>query len=356
MPTRQSTARQRYNALLPHYRDLLASRGPRGRLTRAEARAHYLQRAIFDQLNLPAHERRAAENAAARRARMGPARPTRRTVARARRQNRNLAYNTEIKSQTFPICKGDLVKLQPNNADAQNGPKNSYLVLGGMHAFSPDGNIDGVDYLGSTGFQRGTGCDQIIGCWVTEAYNSIFKYRLKFDKLAAVQNAANTYIWPSIHVRIIHGLYMNTGAKLDAPMTDVQAFYQSIRTALKQELFQSSVSSDHLEFRARNRRIKILKDVKIKPEQSQLGNFQSVENQGNMAPFQSPCPPYEGSFSFPKAPLKQKLEDVTNPGTANRSAVPAHSWVPFTLFMCDELNVNSYIPIEWSSKFYIKDN
>lgn len=345
-------------ALLPHYRDLLASRGPSGRLTRAEARTHNLLRGVFDQLNVPAHQRRQAARLARLGPARGPARPTRRTAARARRANRNLAYNTEIKSQTFPKCAGPNVKIAESAGSVLTGPKNSYLVLGGMHAHSPDGQIGGIDYLSKTGFQRGTGCDQIIGCWVTEAYNSVFKYRLKFDALVPSQTATNppVYQWPSIHVRILHGVYMNTGSKMDASLNDVSTFYGDIRRDLKKELYESTVSSDHLEFRERNRRIKILKDFKIKPDMSQLGNFQSADADGNLVPWQSPCPPYEGRFSFPKAPLKQKLEDVATPGDANRTSVPAHSWVPFTLFMCEELQGTSVIPVEWSSKFYIKDN
>lgn len=229
-------------------------------------------------------------------------------------------------------------------------PKTRLRFWGGLYQFNPQG---GTEYNNAVGFKQGTDCDQVQGCWITECYPSIFKYRVMFDGLQTPPGVTDAH-HPAVNVRVVHGLYLNTLAKLEASTNGSAGTVLSQGlTAIKKELFNSAVSSDYLAFPERNRRIKILSDKVLKPgplqynADSETGTFQA-------------CPaPVTGRFAFPHNKMKQKLAKVGTPGDAGRNLVPYHSWIPFTVFMCDELGDDDddygSIKVDYSSKFYFRD-
>jgi len=256
-------------------------------------------------------------------------------------------YNVEVKSREFPIS-GAVITT--NTASTSNGPKNSVVVPCGMYAYNA--NPTEAQLL-ATGLKQGNDCEEIQGCWITEAYPSVIRWRVSFNNLATVAG-----IYPSVSVRVIHGIYKNTLQKMDAPQITVPGAIDHALDEIKAELFASSISSDHLEFPERNRRLKILSDKRLYPMDNQL-----VTN--TETAYKNPPPPLEGIFRFPHHALKQKLVKVTTPGNTTDGAplpemCPFFSWIPFTVFMCDELQRDAdgnaqVLDVSYATKYYFRD-
>lgn len=286
--------------------------------------------------------RDAASRARQARARNLIRRGVRRNLKRAYSRSRLAKYNAEVKSKEMPLITVDWVAAAGSEA---NGPKNTITVIGGLQAFDPAG---GTPHTAKTGFKRGLECDNIVGCWITEAYGSLFKYRISYNSLTLPTQPA---VLHGLNVKVVHGIYKNTGAKMGAPLTNQVAFHAHLWTELKKELYDSQFSSDHLEFKKPNRRIRVLKKYTLRPKNTQ---FKEIEL--STAEVAICSPPSEGRFKFPKAPLKQKLEDVTTVAADGNNAVASSSWIPFTLFQCDELDAHEgHLTLEYTSKCYWRD-
>lgn len=235
-------------------------------------------------------------------------------------------------------------------ASAVNGPKNSWVVPCGLYSYNPSGNTGGVLYTKKTGLQQGTDCEEVQGCWITEAYPSVIRWRITFEQIVPIDNQ-----WPSISVRVIHGVYKNTLEKLGASTHNAPTSINEGLVHLKEELFNSQVSSDHLEFPEKNRRIQILSDKRHYPGDLQLF---SVDNTAGAA-YRNMPPPLEGIFRFPHHALKQKLMKMENPGPQELNMCPFFSWIPFTVFMCDELmsdqTAQQKLTLSYATKYYFRD-
>lgn len=285
--------------------------------------------------------------------------PTRRTASRAasviqrrfraRRPVGRMAakvnkYNVEIKSIENPE---QVLSLRHLVGSSTAGPSNSVVFSSGLFGARPDENEP------SPGLERGVGCDQLIGCWIQEAYPHSLKFELNYTALIA--NGAG--VFPSLNVEVIHGMILNTGAKAGILGTSGSKDWQdSIDVLVKKELYDSGYDADHLSYVQRNRRVKVLKKYTVRPKQGQLANISIPSAGANVASF---APNYEGQHKFPHSKMKTRLMECTpNAGmSAPVKWVPNSLWIPFTMITAPGLEAaQGSISVSYVSKAYLRDS
>lgn len=301
------------------------------------------------------HDRRRLMNQRQARARGVLRRGMRRRTFRKLRRSFVNKQNVEVKSiehvpQTYTLTR--------NDGSATNGPSNSLVIISGLHG----GDIQNFN-IPNPGIQRGTGCDQLLGCYVKEAYPHSLKYELDFSQFFSDPDGT-TGVITTPTVEVIHGQIKNTAAKMGIPTTpDIPGGAQGpsstqwlvdLYAVVKKELYDSQFDADHLTWQMKNRRVKILKRYTVKPRQSSLQASATAA-----APILTVPPKYEGGYKFPITNRKTKLHEC---GTLSQAQgvgpfwVPAELWVPFTLIMCPNISQGKSLTCRFASKCYITDN
>ena len=277
-----------------------------------------------------------------------PARLTRRRVKRRSAKRRNL----EVKTQTHAVR---IDELKYGGGSALLGPSNSVVLMAGLF-----GGRNGDDTpLTSTGLTPGTGCNGLIGCYVTPAYPSSMKLDIDYKTIVPVNGNA----YPNPNLRIIHGFYKNTGDKMNASLADNFAWVDEVRANLLKELFDSDYDADYLAYTQKSRNVKILSDRVIRPKKSvavQIPVDLDVNHpQAIIAPNQ------ELSYKWPHKKFKTKLEPSVFlvpgtppvPGTVE-VMMPHNLWVPFLLALAPGLTATGFgnIKIRSVTKAYFHDS
>lgn len=252
-------------------------------------------------------------------------------------------YNVEIKSITNPKKS---LRLEFNAGSDADGPANSLCILSGLF-----GGDTSNTQAPNPGMLRGTGCDQLIGCWIQEAYNHSLKFTLDYNTLQV--DGAGTF--PSCNVEVIHGMVMNTGAKMgvDPSTMNSTAWLTAIESNVRKELHRTGFSADHLNYVEQNRRVKVLKRYTVRPKPSQ-----AIIIEGTSVPTKTLAPPYHGQYKFPHNKMKTRLVEskLVHPDDPPPEWVPNSLWIPFTLILAPEItSATGYIQVETISKCYLRD-
>lgn len=252
------------------------------------------------------------------------------------RKNYLSKYNGEVKS--IEVNTPSPQSLQTNVGSVTNGPGNSLLFLPTFF------NVGGS----ATKLEHGLENDaNVVGRWITMAYPTKHKFVLNYEGLTVPSSGS----CPSLNIRCLTGCVKITGDKINATLTNSQAGWRTaIRSAVLAELYESGYDADHLSFKQLNRNIKIYKNFKIRPKNSQFISFQ-VDASTILTPDS------QVTVSYPHPRFKTRLEPVEDDRGAPDGLVPNNIWVPFTLFMCPELeSTMGEVIITDNSKSWYRDN
>lgn len=255
--------------------------------------------------------------------------------------------NVEVKSLQHTAFEANLSFFAGSDT---LGPANSQVNLIGMFGRGQSGTPH-------AGMQRGTGCDQLIGCWIKEAYPASVKWVAEYDRLTPLP----TGVFPSTNFEVVYGIVKNTPEKMGIAhgnATTEAAWHAAVLLNVKKELYESGYDADHLAYTQKNRRVKILKRHKIRPQKSQA--FVHTTFTGDdRDPIRIFAPKSEGSFKFPISGMKTRLVNTGDPdATPSTEYWQAGSmWIPFVMFLAPGLSSADAgsIRITYVSKAYVTD-
>lgn len=264
----------------------------------------------------------------------------RKIQAAVRRNQAVKAYNAEIfQCRLAP----QNIHAVANTASAQNGPKNTTVILPAMW----NQHSTWVDSEG--------GAMTPAGSWVCPKYLKT-KLRISFDKIIASDLKSNE----GFNISVTVGRLCSTGEKFGANAANAAGFETSVLTELRKQLFESNLSSDHLAFEKKNRQIKIDGSWKVKPSRDQAVRMCFHNGTGNVS-YSCP-PPKEYTVQHKLYTAKTKV-DKTTPA----HPLPMNLWIPFILVQCDELHGawqdehsanhpgTGYLDVDYSSRAYFTD-
>lgn len=221
---------------------------------------------------------------------------------------------------------------------ATNGPANSMILLPvGFNEHTTFTDSDGHNY-------------SVNGSWLKPLFWST-KVRISFDHIIPTHAESNK----GFIVRMYHGLLKNTCDKMGGTHTTQANLSASVLTELKKELYESDISADFLDYSKKNRNLQILGKWVVKPNRNQqIRMIATAPTPGASAVSQYSAPPpvcYTIKHKVP--PLKQR---VTTDTTHDYPAM-IHTWVPWILVCCDQLNTHTgTITAEHSGRMYFTDN
>lgn len=287
----------------------------------------------------------------------GQAAGARRRPAPRRQARKNFVNKSNVEVKTIEHA-AQAEALGQFAGSAAAGPSNSLVIISGLHGGDTSNYTEP-----NPGIQRGTGCNQLLGCYVKEAYPHSLKYEFDFSQFYSDPDGT-TGVISTPTIEVIHGQIRATPAQMGVPTTpDVQGgaqgddstqWLKDVYAVVKKELFESEFEADHLSWPPTNRRVKILSRYHVKPEQSSLQASATAA-----APILTVPPKYEGQYKFPITNHKTKLHECGTLRMPQGSApywVPAELWVPFTLIMCPNLQNGKSLGVRWASKCYLTDN
>lgn len=234
---------------------------------------------------------------------------------RGRRARAALQYNVEMHQWSL---EGYQTSMSHNGASAVLGPKNTKIFL-------------------PAGFHEDTLNQAANGVWMCPKFLKS-KLTVSFDNLAV---HADTH---GLTARLYHGRVKITLAKVGAgaTMNNQAAFAAECLTIIKRELFDSEYSSDFLDFKQKNRNIKIDGKWNIVPNQNQIAHASGS--------WVAPMKHYNVQHVVPKIKTRVEL------GTLDHKPLLMNLWIPFIAVSCDTLTANTgTLDIGHSSKLYYTD-
>lgn len=288
-------------------------------------------------------EYNARQNARKRLGQKKAARVIQRKWRKTRKVNRRpISYGTEI--YQFRLATQSTT-LSQNAGSGILGPKNSVILLPAFfsqHTTSCDSN--GTAYLPS-------------GSWLKPVYSFTTKVRVSFENIT--NHADNK---AGLNLRCIHGMIKVPISKAAAGSGwGSQALFEAqVLTVIKENLYESNVVSDPLEYSQKNRNVHIAGRFDVKPNRNNMIRVDSLVHT-NAVPSTTDT---ISSATYPP-PKVYTIKHVTPPNktrlafTADSAKfpVPEQLWLPFTMFACPQLTSNSgHFNIDHSSRMYYTDN
>ena len=219
------------------------------------------------------------------------------------------------------------------------GPKNSLIVLPSwFNSASTCVDSEGATYT-------------VQGNWVKPCYSFTSKLRISFANIA--NHADNK---AGLNLRCYHGVLNLTENKLtdnSAPLSQA-AFQTTCLLACKEELFNSNLTADPLDYEKRNRNVRVLGSFDVVPDRRRMIRMDVKEDStsGELESINVPPPKtYTIRHMCPKMKTRvEKAQDHSFP-------CPSNLWIPWVMIASPQLTTNSgHFDLEYSSRMYFTDN
>ena len=228
--------------------------------------------------------------------------------------------------------------LTANVASADNGPKNSLICL-------PAGFSSATTCVDSNGDSY-----TVQGNFIKPVYQYSMKCKVDFSGI--VHHADNA---AGLNLRCHHGLVKVTAnSETVAGWSNQASFQAAILALIKEHLYESSISSDYLEYSKRNRHIKVNGSFDVVPDRRRMIRMDMLETAGTgkLNSVNTP-PPKCFTVTLPTPKMKTRVAK-----TADSAKFPIleNLWIPWVLFTCDQLTSNSgHFNVHYSSRMYFTD-
>ncbi len=242
-----------------------------------------------------------------------------------------LAVGTEVyQIRTVPQNEN----ISQNAASVLLGPKNSSIIM-------PTFFNSASDVVDNNGFAY-----KISGSFIKPVYGWKTKLRISFKDIA--HHADNK---GGLLLRVHHGVMKVSPDKFNASIVSRADFAAACLVHLRQELYNSEVSSNFLDFAQKNRNIKVNGSWVVKPNRNNMIRMDESIGPATMQSFNAP-PPKCYTVNHPIPPNKTRCTFVDD-----STPLPTQLWVPWLLIGCDQMSSNSgHFLCEYSSRMYFTDN
>ena len=228
--------------------------------------------------------------------------------------------------------------LTSNSSSADNGPKNSLICLpAGFNSATTCVDSNGESYT-------------VQGNFIKPVYAYTMKCKVDFSGI--VHHADNV---SGLNLRCHHGLVKVTAnSETVAGWSNQSSFQAAILALIKEHLYESSISSDYLEYTKKNRHIKVNGSFDVVPDRRRMIRMDMLETAGTgkLNSVNTP-PPKCFTINLPTPKMKTR---VAKTGDSAKFPILENLWLPWVLFTCDQLTSNSgHFNVHYSSRMYFTD-
>lgn len=267
-------------------------------------------------------------------------------IQRAFRKKRYVArkpisVGTEVYQIRLASQSANLVAV---SGSTTNGPANSLIMLPAFfsqHSTCVDSN--GTAYTPT-------------GNWIKPVYSHTTKLRVSFDQITNHDDNKG-----GLNLRIIHGFVKIPTSKAvsGAGWASQAAFETEVLKIIKENLFESNVVSDFLEYSQKNRNVHIAGRFDVKPNRTNMIRVDSLVHT-NAVPSTTDTissatypPPKCYTIKHVLPPNKTRLAFASD----HSFPLPENMYLPFVMASCAQLTGNSgSFKCEHSSRMYFTDN
>lgn len=234
--------------------------------------------------------------------------------------------------------------LSQNTGSVVNGPANSLIMLPAgfsQHTTCVDSN--GTNYSPS-------------GSWIKPVYGYTTKLRVSFDQIT--NHSDNK---AGLNLRIIHGFVkIPTSKAVSGSGWGSQALFETeVLKIIKENLYESNVVSDFLEYSQKNRNVHISGRFDVKPNRSNMIRVDSLVHTNTVPSTTDTI----SSATFPP-PKCYTIKHALPPNKTRLAFAADHNfpllenmYLPFVMASCAQLTSNSgSFKCEHSSRMYFTDN
>lgn len=234
--------------------------------------------------------------------------------------------------------------LTANTGSTLNGPKNSVILpcsAFSQHTTCVDSN--GTAYT-------------VLGNYIKFVYDWSTKIRCSFQNIT---NHADNKM--GLLLRCHHGVVKIPVSKRVAGtgFASQLKFEEEVLKILKEQLFESNVTSDFLEYTVKNRNIIVNSSFDVRPYRNNMIRVDSLVHT-NTVPSTTDTissatfpPPRCYKVKHPTPKQKTRLGFSSD----HSFPLPENLWIPWVMFTSDQLTSNSgYFDIDYSSRAYFTDN
>lgn len=229
--------------------------------------------------------------------------------------------------------------LSANTGSVVNGPANSEICLpAGFSANTVCTDSNGTLY-------------NISGSWLKPVYNYTTKVKVDFSGI--VKHADNV---SGLNLRCHHGLIKMTAVKaIEGSGWGSQANFQTeVLKLIKENLYESNISADYLDYSQKNRNVKVIKSFDVVPDRRRMIRMDMLEDSstGSLTSVNTP-PPKCFTIHHPCPRMKTRVAK-----TSDSAAFPVleNLWIPWVMLTCSQLTTNSgHFNVDYSSRMYFTD-
>lgn len=253
-----------------------------------------------------------------------------------------ISYGTEVYQMRLTA---QSASLSAHAGSTTLGPKNSVILLPAFfnqQTTSHDSNGDLYSPSGS---------------WLKQVYSFTSKVRCSFENITNHDDNKS-----GLNLRCVHGFVKVPISKAASGSGwGSQALFEAqVLTVLKENLYESNIVADFLEYSQKNRNVHISGRFDVKPNRNNMIRVDSLVHT-NTVPSTTDTissatypPPKCYTIKHNIAPNKTRLAHTSD---SAKFPVPENLYLPFTMFACDQLTANSgHFAIEHSSRMYYTDN